>query len=110
VANLLLARALARQLLVESVLLGLLGAGAAMLVALWAGPAVRALVLPAGSALSIPIDWLFLLLTLGLGLLTGVLAGILPALEGRHRGRRRDPRRREARYRPVRRTASSTDG
>jgi putative ABC transport system permease protein len=78
--------ALARQLLVESLLLGLLGAGAAILVALWAGPAVRALVLPAGAALSIPIDWQFLLLTLGLGLLTGVLAGILPALEGRGTG------------------------
>jgi putative ABC transport system permease protein len=74
--------ALARQLLVESLLLGLLGSAAAILVALWAGPAVRALVLPAGAALSVPLDWRFLLLTVGLGLLTGVLAGILPALEG----------------------------
>ena len=78
--------ALARQLLVESLLLGLLGAGAAVLVALWVGPAVRALVLPAGAPRSIPIDWRFLLLTLGLGLLTGVLAGVLPALEGRSAG------------------------
>ena len=78
--------ALARQLLVESLLLGVLGAGAAVLVALWAGPAVRALVLPAGAHLAVPLDWRFLLLTLGLGVLTGVLAGLLPALEGRDTG------------------------
>ncbi|HYC32144.1 MAG TPA: ADOP family duplicated permease [Gemmatimonadales bacterium] len=101
VANLLLARALARRhelavrialgaargtiarhLLAESLLLGILGAAAALLVALWGGPVVRSVVLPPGSALNPPFDWRVVLPALALGVLAGILAGLLPATQG----------------------------
>jgi predicted permease len=101
VANLLLARAtarqkeisvrlslgatrtrLVRQLLTESVLLGVLGASGGVLVAYWGKQ-----LLP-GQASQAPIDWRVLSFATGLALLTGVLFGIAPALRatGEHAG------------------------
>ncbi len=99
VANLLLARAmrrrrevavrlamgagrwrLARQLVTESLVLSLVGGAAALLVALWAGPLLRAYVLPrsfAGGALDVRV----LLFTALVAVVTGTLSGLVPALQ-----------------------------
>ena len=98
VANLLLARAvqrrreialrvalgsrrsrLIRQLYTESALLAVTGGGAAVLVTLWAGPALRAFLLPDAMATA-PIDLRALLFTAGAVLVTTLLAGLAPAL------------------------------
>jgi len=100
VANLLLARALqrqreiavrlalgasrlrlARQLVTESVLLALAGGVAALLVTLWAGPVIRAFLLPDMPALASAVDARVLLFTGSVALLTGFLAGCVPALQ-----------------------------
>jgi len=100
VANLLLARALqrqreiavrlalgaarlrlARQLVTESVLLALAGGFAALLVTLWAGPVIRAFLLPDLPAVAAAVDGRVLLFTGGVALLTGFLAGCVPALQ-----------------------------
>jgi len=100
VANLLLARAmrrrrevavrlamgagrwrLARHLFTESVVLAMLGAATAVLVVLWAGPVLRAYVLPkgvlGGTALDVPV----LLFTALVAVVTGTLSGLVPALQ-----------------------------
>ncbi len=100
VANLLLARAvqrqreiavrlalgagrgrLARQLLTESALLAVAGGGAAVLVALWVGPLLRALLLPAVPDLRTAVDGRVLAFTAGLAALTGLLSGLAPAIQ-----------------------------
>ncbi len=100
VANLLLARAmqrqreiavrlamgaawlrLARQLVTESLLLAVAGGGAALLVTLWAGPVIRAFLLPGMAAVAAAVDGRVLLFTGAVALLTGFLAGVVPALQ-----------------------------
>jgi predicted permease len=104
VANLLLARAtsrrreiavrlalgagrwdLVRQLLTESTLLALVGAGLGLLIARWARGAVMgflpSLPFPATLSLGLEPDARVLLFTLAVALLTGILAGLTPALQ-----------------------------
>jgi predicted permease len=103
VANLLLARSLARQreiairlalgsgwwrltrqLLTESVVLALAGGIAALFVTLWAGPLIRALLLPSIPAVS-AVDTRVLAFTAAVAILTGLLAGLAPAWQLRRR-------------------------
>lgn len=98
VANLLLARGVSRRreiavrlglgatrarllglLLVESVMLGLLGGAAALLLAVWGGAAVRAFLLPDLPADAAFLDWRVLAFTGGIAVVAGGLAGIAPA-------------------------------
>ncbi|MEX2526676.1 MAG: ABC transporter permease [Gemmatimonadota bacterium] len=102
VANLLLSRATARrgelavrtalgagrrrivqQLLTESLLLGVLGGGAGLLLATWATPLLVALS-PEGIPRleSIRVDGGVVVFTAAVSLLTGILFGLLPALHG----------------------------
>ena len=102
VANLLLARAsarrqeiavrlslgasrlrLIRQLLVESVSLGLLGGLVGFILALWARPGLLAMRPPflPDDALSVSLDTGVLLFTAGVALGTGILFGMVPALQ-----------------------------
>jgi predicted permease len=76
---------LIRQLLIESVVLGLAGGGLGLLIALWSTRAVGSLV-PADFATtvydlsSIPIDWRVFAFTFALSVITGVVFGLAPAL------------------------------
>ena len=99
VANLFLARALRRQRetavrlalgvsrtrlvmqsVTESLILSSLGAAAALVVAQWAGAAIRQLLVTT-NAPSVPVfDWRTLGITAGLAVATGVLIGLVPAL------------------------------
>ncbi len=76
---------LVRQLLTESVLIGIAGGVLGLLVAVWGTRAIAGLV-PKGFATSvydldnIPIDWRVFAFTLGLSVLTGIVFGLAPAL------------------------------
>ncbi|HEU4509143.1 MAG TPA: ABC transporter permease [Pyrinomonadaceae bacterium] len=76
---------LIRQLLTESVIVGLTGGGLGLLVALWGTRAVAGLV-PKGFATTvydlanIPLDWRVFAFTLGLSVVTGIVFGLAPAL------------------------------
>src|SRR5438445_7859313 len=72
---------LARQLVAESVLLALAGGAAALVVTLWAGPVIRAFLLPDMPAITSAVDGRVLLFTGGVALLTGFFAGCVPALQ-----------------------------
>ena len=104
VANLILARALSRrkeiairmalgasslrlvrQLMTESVILGLLGGLAGFVLAQWAASALSAVRLPTDLPLrlfDIKLDWRIFLFNLVIALGTGFLAGFFPALQG----------------------------
>ena len=100
VANLLLARAsrrrreiavrlaigigrgrLVRQLIAESLVLALLGGGAALLVAAWGGTLIRTLLLPDIGALDDAVSGRVLAFTAIATAATGLLCGLLPALQ-----------------------------
>ena len=76
---------LVRQLLTESVLVGIAGGVLGLLLAVWGTRAIASLV-PKGFAASvydldnIPIDWRVFAFTLGLSVLTGIVFGLAPAL------------------------------
>lgn len=76
---------LIRQLLTESVLIGLTGGALGLLIAVWGTRAIASLV-PKGFATSvydlnnIPLDWRVFAFTLGLSVLTGIVFGLAPAL------------------------------
>lgn len=103
VANLLIARAVARQkeiavrlsvgasrgqlvrqLLVESLLLSFLGGACGALLAVWLTRGLLSFVQPDGTTLLISPepDWRILLFSLSLSLLTGLIFGLVPALKG----------------------------
>ena len=73
---------LVRQWLTESVLLGLLGGAAGLLLATWLADALLALVPPdfRGFAPSARLDWRVLAFAFGVSVLTGLLCGLFPAL------------------------------
>jgi putative ABC transport system permease protein len=76
---------LIRQLLTESVVLGLAGGVMGLLVAIWSTKAIGSLA-PEGFATSvydlnnIPLDWRVFAFTLALSVLTGIVFGLVPAL------------------------------
>ena len=76
---------LVRQLLTESVLIGVAGGSLGLLIAVWATRAVMSLV-PKGFATSvydpnsIRLDWRVFAFTVGLSVLTGIVFGLAPAL------------------------------
>ena len=78
---------LIRQLLAESMVLGLAGGALGLLLALWGTRAIASLI-PEGFASSvhdlnaIGLDWRLFAFTLALSLLTGVVFGLVPALSG----------------------------
>jgi putative ABC transport system permease protein len=78
---------LIRQLLSESISLGIAGGALGLLLAFWGTSAIASIV-PEGFASSIydlkaiGVDWRVFGFTLGLSLLTGVVFGIVPALTG----------------------------
>jgi predicted permease len=72
---------LQRQMLVESVLLGLGGGVLGVLLSLWATQALSAIQLPVPIPVDmrIGVDWRVLLFTFGLSILSGLLLGVAPA-------------------------------
>ncbi|MDP1570223.1 MAG: ABC transporter permease [Vicinamibacterales bacterium] len=73
---------IARQLLVESLVLAGLGTGLGIMLALWGSRALVALISTRASlvVLDLALDWRVLGFTAGVGLLTGLLFGVVPAL------------------------------
>ena len=76
---------LIRQLLTESVIVGMVGGALGLLIAVWGTHAIASLV-PQGFTTSvydlnnIPLDWRVFAFTLGLSVLTGIVFGLAPAL------------------------------
>ena len=72
----------ARQLLIESLLLSLLGAAAGILLAIWGSRALVDLISTQAAVVSLDLalDWRVLSFTTGVGVLTGLLFGVAPAL------------------------------
>lgn len=73
---------LVRQLLTESLVLSIAGAGLGVLIALWLLDLLRAFKMPLSipAATSLPFDWRVLLFTLGTCLATTLLFGLAPAI------------------------------
>jgi predicted permease len=77
---------LQRQMLVESVLLGLSGGGLGILLSLWATQALSAIQLPVPTPVDmrIGVDWRVLVFIFALSLLSGLLLGVAPAWAAAH--------------------------
>jgi predicted permease len=75
-----------RQMLVESVLLGLGGGGLGVLLSLWATQALSAIQLPVPTPVDmrIGVDWRVLVFIFALSLLSGLLLGVAPAWAAAH--------------------------
>jgi len=75
---------LIRQLLVESVMLSLLGAGAGLVIASWGSQALVSLLSTRTNlvALDLSMDWRVFGFTAAIGIVTGLLFGVAPALRG----------------------------
>jgi putative ABC transport system permease protein len=71
---------LIRQLLTESLLLGLLGGVVGLVAAQWGGAAIGALLLPPGVSASVVTDWRTLVFTAAVTLAAALLTGLAPAL------------------------------
>jgi len=73
-----------RQLLVESLMLSVLGAGAGLAVAAWGSRALVALLSTRTSqvALDLSMDWRVFAFTATVGALTGLVFGVVPAVRG----------------------------
>ena len=79
-------RRLVRQMLTESVLLGLIGGGAGLLVAAWCTELLQSLApaeLP--RLVTVAVDWTVVAYALAASLLTGLLFGIVPAFQAARR-------------------------
>ncbi len=70
---------LARQVLIESLVLAIAGGIAALFVTLWAGPLIRAFLLPDTPAFTEPLDSRVIAFTAAVALLTGLVTGAVPA-------------------------------
>jgi predicted permease len=70
---------LTRQVLIESLVLAIAGGIAALFVTLWAGPLIRAFLLPNTPAFTEPLDGRVIAFTVAVALLTGILTGVVPA-------------------------------
>jgi len=70
---------LARQVLIESLVLAIAGGIAALFVTLWAGPLIRAFLLPDTPAFTEPLDARVIAFTIAVALLTGIVTGAVPA-------------------------------
>ncbi len=77
---------LIRQLLIESIVLGLSGAIFGILLARWASRLLLYGLSTAGRKvfLDVSLDWRVLVFTIGAGLMTGLLFGIIPAIRATH--------------------------
>jgi predicted permease len=77
---------LQRQMLVESVLLGLGGGGLGVLISLWATRALSSIQLPAPIPvdMQIGVDWRVVVLAFGLSICSGLLLGMAPAWAAAH--------------------------
>ncbi len=75
---------LVRQLLVESIMLSLLGAGAGLLIASWGSQALVSMLSTRTNlvALDLSMDWRVFGFTAAIGIVTGLLFGVVPALRG----------------------------
>jgi putative ABC transport system permease protein len=72
---------LVRQWVTESLLVALVGGTAALLVAQWAGAAIRGILMPAANdSETVFTDWRTIGVTLTLTILTGTVVGMIPAL------------------------------
>jgi putative ABC transport system permease protein len=73
-------RRLALQSVIEGLVLALAGATAALLVAQWAGAAIRRLLIATPtSSMSLFTEWRTMGVTIGLALLTGIAVGLVPS-------------------------------
>jgi len=70
---------LTRQVLIESLVLAIAGGIAALFVTLWAGPLIRAFLLPNTPAFTEPLDARVIAFTAVVALLTGIVTGVVPA-------------------------------